>query len=77
MWPKQVDFLLSCRAEIAQLQQGAERQRKKRLHTVGVVGITCCACLQDTLAGKDLQVLQLGRYPLGFCQHHLSNRDGA
>jgi hypothetical protein len=39
------------RAELAALQAGAERQRRKRLCTAAVVGITCCACLQSLLEG--------------------------
>jgi hypothetical protein len=35
-----------CRSEIVQLQAGAERQRRKRLSTAAVVGVTCCAALQ-------------------------------
>jgi hypothetical protein len=37
---------LLCRCEIVQLQAGAERQRRKRLSTAAVVGVTCCAALQ-------------------------------
>lgn len=38
--------VLPCRSEIAQVQAGAERQRRKRLGTAAVVGVTCCAALQ-------------------------------
>ncbi|KAF6251740.1 hypothetical protein COO60DRAFT_1464094 [Scenedesmus sp. NREL 46B-D3] len=47
------------RSEIAQLQAGAERQRRKRLSTAAVVGVTCCAALQSTLEGQAFDVLLL------------------
>lgn len=35
-----------CRSEIAAIQAGAERRRRKALSTAAVVGITCCSALQ-------------------------------
>jgi len=35
-----------CRSEIAAIQAGAERRRRKALTTAAVVGITCCSALQ-------------------------------
>jgi hypothetical protein len=54
------------RAELAALQAGAERQRRKRLRTAAVVGITCCACLQSLLEGVppfDVVLLDEVRLP--------------
>lgn len=45
-----------CRSEIVQLQAGAERQRRKRLSTAAVVGVTCCAALQVGPIYKAVQL---------------------
>eukprot|EP00775_Hariotina_reticulata_P011176 gene11176-11326_t len=47
------------RAELAQVQAGVERQRRKRLGTAAVVGVTCCSALQATLESQSFDVVLL------------------
>lgn len=44
---------LVCRSEIAAIQAGAERRRRKALSITAVVGITCCSALQVTAAAES------------------------
>lgn len=50
---------LAIKAELECLQRGAERQRRQRLGTAGVVGVTCCSALLPTLAGQIFDVVVL------------------
>ncbi len=47
------------RAEIDAIQKGAERQRRKLLHTIPVVGATCCALLRPVLEGSAFTLVVL------------------
>lgn len=39
--------------------QGADRQRRKKLKTAGIVGVTCCSAGLPVLEGQSFDVLLL------------------
>ena len=47
------------RAEMDAIQKGAERQRRKLLLTVPVVGATCCSLLQSSWEGNRFTLVVL------------------
>lgn len=59
------------RTEIAALQSGAERARRRRLGSAAVVGVTCCAALQAALEGQAFDGAPHMRLPLTarYCSH--------
>jgi len=50
---------MAIREELARLTQGAERERKKMLHTVPVVGVTCCSSTLPLLDGLAFDIVIL------------------
>ena len=52
-------LLAKLKLQIAEVERGADRQRKKRLNTCPIVGVTCVSTSLDVLQGQQFDVLLL------------------